>query len=148
MITTTIKAEELQIVRIHDVSDLPLKGDVQLLKGVIESIAVPDTWNSHWGPSTIAPLAIEWGGDQKPNPGVKRLLIVRQTEQGHEQVALACWRSCDRYAGELGRCNVCSRQPPSGVATGNLLATCVCGSIFILLISPIKGKSELNWPNR
>ncbi len=84
-ITTKRVAEEIQLVRIHNVSDFPLDGDFSGLISAIQSTVVPDTWEAIGGAGNISPLTLEAAAEN----GVKavRLLIVQQTEQGHEQVA-------------------------------------------------------------
>ncbi|TWU12646.1 Regulatory protein BlaR1 [Symmachiella macrocystis] len=89
LITTATKAEELQIVRIYDVSELPLSRDTKLLATTIESTVLPDTWNESGGGGVIAPFSgsILRQKNQIDPFRESNLLIVRQTEQGHEQVA-------------------------------------------------------------
>lgn len=89
LITTSVRAEELQTVLIHDVSDLRLEGDFRVLTAMIESTVLPKTWKTSGGASVIAPFEALKGGDafRGQDLPAKRLLIVRQTEQGHEKVA-------------------------------------------------------------
>ncbi|QDU41912.1 Regulatory protein BlaR1 [Symmachiella dynata] len=89
LITTASRAKELQIVRIYDVSDVPFGQDPKVLAATIQSTVAPGSWKGAKGGGAIAPFS---GSILRPENQidpfrVNNLLIVRQTEQGHEQVA-------------------------------------------------------------
>lgn len=84
-ITTTIKAEEMMVVKAYDVSDLIVPGEFKSLIKTVTTIIAPVSWESVGGPGTVGSVRVKASKDSET--GHVALLIVRQTHDVHKKIA-------------------------------------------------------------